>query len=65
MSLTHLFEPTTFDILVLLVIVFLINKNFVTASVFAFISNVLHTYNLVPIFLIYVSYTRRQNIFEK
>lgn len=54
--ITHLFEPTTFDILVLLVIVFLINKNFVTASVFAFISIVLHTYNLVPIFLIYVSY---------
>ena len=54
--LTHLFQPTTFDILVLLVIVFLINKNFVTANFISIICIVLHTYNIVPIFLIYISY---------
>ena len=54
--ITHLFEPTTFDILVLLVIVFLINKKFLAANVISFISIVLHTYNVVPIFLIYTSY---------
>ena len=54
--LTHLFQPTTFDILILLVIVFLINKNFVAANFISFICIVLHTYNIVPIFLIYVSY---------
>ncbi len=54
--ITHLFQPTTFDILILLVIVFLINKNFVAANLISFISIILHTYNFVPIFLIYASY---------
>mgnify|MGYP001227157395 CR=1 FL=1 len=54
--LTHLFQPTTFDVLILLVIVFLINKNFFAANLISFISIILHTYNVVPIFLIYLSY---------
>jgi len=54
--LTHLFQPTTFDVLILLVIVFLINKNFLAANLISFISIILHTYNVVPIFFIYISY---------
>ena len=50
------YNMLTFDILILLVIVFLINKNFVAANFISFICIVLHTYNIVPIFLIYVSY---------
>ena len=54
--LTHLYEPSSFDVLVLLVIVFLINKNFVIASVTSIIAIFLHTYNILPIFVIYLSY---------
>lgn len=54
--LTHLFQPTSFDVLVLLVIVFLINKNFLAANFTSFISIIFHTYNVLPIFLIYISY---------
>ena len=54
--MSHLFQPTTFDILILLVIVFLIKKNFVAANLTSFISIILHTYNILPIFLIYISY---------
>ncbi len=54
--LTHLFEPSTFDVLILLVIVFLINKSFLAANLTSFISIIMHTYNVLPIFLIYTSY---------
>lgn len=54
--LSHLFQPTTFDVVVLLVIVFLLNKNFKAANITAFFTILLHTYNVLPIFLIYTSY---------
>lgn len=54
--ITHLFEPTTFDVLILLVIVFLLNKNTITANLLAIVSILIHTYNVVPIFLIFISY---------
>jgi len=64
--LTHLFEPTTFDVLVLLVIVFLINKKFLAANLTSFISIILHTYNVIPIFFIYISYliTDKKSLIE-
>ena len=54
--ITHLFEPTSFDILVLLVIVFMLNNNLVLANIASFISIIFHTYNIIPVFLIYVSF---------
>ena len=54
--ITQSFEPTSFDILVLLVIVFMLNNNLVLANIASFISIIFHTYNIIPVFLIYVSF---------
>lgn len=53
---TSLYQPSMFDVLILILIIFIIQKKFYSASITSVIMISLHTYNLLPVLCVYLAY---------